>query len=49
MTKKSEDKEQFSDEEAQRRFEQALKGGLKTPPKPLKEKAASAKSGKPRK
>jgi hypothetical protein len=34
--KKSED--QFSEKEAQSRFEAALRGGLKTPHKPLKEK-----------
>ncbi len=27
--------EKYSDEEAQRRFEQALKGGLKAPPTPV--------------
>jgi hypothetical protein len=30
--------EEFSDQEAQQRFEAALRGALKTPHKPLKEK-----------
>lgn len=30
--------EQYSDKETQERFEAALRGALKTPPKPLKEK-----------
>jgi hypothetical protein len=34
MAKRSED--QYSEEEAQRRFMQSLKGGVSTPPKPLK-------------
>jgi hypothetical protein len=31
--------DQFSQKEAQERFEKALRGGLKTSPKPLKNKA----------
>ncbi len=34
MAKDSDD--QYSDKEAQRRFQEALRGGLSTPPKPLK-------------
>ena len=34
MAKDSED--QYSDKEAQRRFQEALRGGLSTPPKRLK-------------
>lgn len=36
MSKKSED--EYDEKEAQERFEAALRAGLKTPPKPLKEK-----------
>ena len=36
MAKSSVD--EFSEKEAQERFEAALRGALKTPPKPLKEK-----------
>jgi hypothetical protein len=43
--KKSDD-EPFSAKEAQERFEAALKAGLKTPPKPLKE--ISPKRTKPK-
>jgi hypothetical protein len=32
-----EDKDKFTAKEAQARFEAALRGGLKTPPKPLKD------------
>ena len=41
----------YSDKEAQRRFEAALKGGLNTPHKPLKEKpkAEGAKAKKVKK
>jgi hypothetical protein len=42
MAKKSED--QFSDKEAQARFEAALRGGLNTPHKPLKEKPKAKKA-----
>jgi hypothetical protein len=44
--------DQFSEIEAQARFEAALKGALKTPPKPLKDKPKvkkAAKKTKPRK
>ncbi|MET0181393.1 MAG: hypothetical protein ABW199_00755 [Caulobacterales bacterium] len=42
MTKPPKD-EQYDEAEAQRRFEQAVKGGLKTPPIPLKEKPTKGK------
>jgi hypothetical protein len=42
--KKSDD--QFSDKEAQARFEAALKGALKTSPKPLKDKPKVKKAAK---
>jgi hypothetical protein len=43
--------EEYSEKEAQERFEAALRGGLKTPHKPLKEKPKVKKSkpGKPQK
>jgi hypothetical protein len=44
MTKKSDD--QFSDEEARLRFEAALRGALKTPAKPLKDKPKAKKAKK---
>jgi len=44
MKNKSED--QFSDKEAQARFEAALRGALKTPHKPLKEKPKVKKAAK---
>ena len=34
----TEKEEKYSDEEAQARFETALRGGLNTSPKPLKDK-----------
>ena len=34
----SDAKEQYDEKEAQERFEKALRGGLKTSPKPLKDK-----------
>lgn len=49
------DKDQYSEKEAQRRFEAALRGGLKTSPKPLKdvakkrEKPQARRSRKPTK
>ena len=46
------DNEQYSDEEAQRRFLIAVKAGLDTKPKPLKSitpKGVPAQSKKPRK
>jgi hypothetical protein len=46
------DNEQYSDEEAQRRFIAAVKAGLNTPPKPRKSmtpKGVQAQSKKPRK
>jgi hypothetical protein len=46
MSKKTDD--QFSEKEAQARFEAALRGGLKTPHKPLKEKP-KVKKTKPKK
>ena len=41
----------YDEKEAQARFEAALRGGLKTPHKPLKEKpkAKKTKPGKPQK
>jgi len=36
--KKQDANAEFSEKEAQERFEAALRGGLKTSPKPLKEK-----------
>jgi hypothetical protein len=44
MPKKSED--QFSDQEASRRFEAALKSAMNTPHKPLKEKPKASKKTK---
>ena len=40
--------DEYSDQEAQARFEAALKGALKTPPKPLKDKPKTRKKA-PRK
>lgn len=40
---------EFSDKEAQERFEAALRGGLNTPAKPLKEKPKAKKLGKRKK
>ena len=40
--------DEFSEKEAQARFEAALRGALKTPPKPLKEKP-KVKKAKPKK
>jgi hypothetical protein len=40
------DKENYSDKEAQARFEAALKGGLNTPHKPLKDKPKVKKTKK---
>jgi hypothetical protein len=45
--KKSDD--EFSEKEAQARFEAALKGALKTSPKPLKDKPKVKKVAKKRK
>jgi hypothetical protein len=47
----AEDKEEFSEKEAQARFEAALKSALHTPHKPLKEKpkVKSAAKSKPKK
>jgi hypothetical protein len=38
--------EEYSEAEAQRRFLEALKGGLSTPPKPLKDKPKARKKAK---
>jgi hypothetical protein len=43
MAKKSDD--QFDEKEAQARFEAALRGGLSTPHKPLKDKPRAKKTG----
>jgi hypothetical protein len=40
------DLEKYDEKEAQRRFEAALKGGLNTPHKPLKEKPKMKKAAK---
>ena len=40
------DKEEFSDKEAQARFEAALRGALKTPAKPLKDKPKAKRAKK---
>jgi hypothetical protein len=37
------EQDRLDEEEAQRRFEELLKAGLKTPPMPLKEKAREPK------
>jgi hypothetical protein len=47
MSKKTDD--QFSEKEAQARFEAALKGGLSAPHKPLKDKPRVKKATKKRK
>jgi len=47
MAKNSND--EFGDKEAQKRFEAALKGALKTPHKPLKPAKAPTKKSKPEK
>jgi hypothetical protein len=47
MPKKSED--QYDEKEAKERFEAALKGGLSTPHKPLKEKPKVKKVKKAKK
>ena len=44
-----EDKEKFSEKEAQARFEAALRGGLNTPHKPLKKKLRAKKAKKAKK
>jgi hypothetical protein len=44
MTGPTEEKENYSETEAEARFQAALKGALKTPHKPLKEKPAVKKS-----
>jgi hypothetical protein len=43
---KDQDNEKFSEKEAQARFEAALRGGLNTPHKPLKEKPKVKKAAK---
>jgi hypothetical protein len=40
------DEKEFDEKEAQARFEAALKGALKTPPTPLKDKPKAAKHTK---
>ncbi len=40
------DKEKYSAREAKRRFEAALRGGLSTPPKPLKSMTPKRKRAK---
>jgi hypothetical protein len=46
MSKTPKDDE-YEGEEAQRRFEEALKAGLKTPPQPLKDKPLADKKASP--
>lgn len=41
--------DEYSDKEAQERFEAALRSGLKTSPKPLKDKPKRAKAKKKKK
>jgi len=41
--------EKYEEKEAQERFEAALRGGLKTEPKPLKEKSKVRANKKPKK
>jgi hypothetical protein len=41
--------DQYDEKEAQARFEAALRSGLKTPPKPLKDKPKKAKPRKSQK
>ena len=46
------DKDQYSEKEATARFEAALRGGLRTPPKPLKDipkENGESRSKKPKK
>jgi hypothetical protein len=42
------EKDSYDEKEAQSRFEAALRGGLKTPHKPLKEKAKAKKTKRTR-
>jgi hypothetical protein len=48
MTKPRSSDDDFDEKEAQERFEAALRSGLKTAPKPLKEKPKVKKPGKKR-
>jgi hypothetical protein len=43
MSKPTENEEEYEGEEAKRRFEDALRGGFKTPPSPLKDKPKAPK------
>jgi hypothetical protein len=45
----AQNKDQYSDKEAKARFEAALRGGLSTPPKPLKSMTPKRKKAQPRK
>jgi hypothetical protein len=47
MSTMSKDPEKYDDKEAQERFEKALRGGLNTPPKPLKDKPKKLKEKSP--
>ena len=48
MSKANSDSEKYSDREAKQRFDQALRGALKTPPKPLKDVKPKRQSKKPK-
>jgi hypothetical protein len=41
------EKEEYSEKEAQKRFEAALKGAMNTPHKPLKDKPKKREASKP--
>jgi hypothetical protein len=49
MAKTSKEDTDYDDKEAQARFETALRAGLKTPPKPLKDKPKVMKPKKKKK
>lgn len=46
ISKDKKSDQEYDDKEAQARFEAALRGGLKTPHKPLKEKSKPKKATK---
>ncbi len=49
MAKTSKENSDYDDKEAQERFEAALRAGLKTPPKPLKDKPKVKKASRKKK
>jgi len=49
MAKAPKGEDQFSEKESQRRFEAALRGGLKTPPRPHSEMKLGSKKARPQK